>query len=86
MAERVGGARGASCVPAVSGGEDSGTGCVGEQRQRGQTPAGHTGPLRALPSSYLPQCPQTADSQVGGDGWVHWPGVYSSVHIAIHNI
>ena len=75
MAEGVGGARGASCVPAVTGGEDSGSGCVGEQREGRQTPAGHTGPLRALPPPHLPQCPQTTDSQVGEDGWVHWAGV-----------
>ena len=45
MVEGVGGARGASSVPEVSGGEDSGSGAVGGEREGGQTAARHTGPL-----------------------------------------
>ena len=45
MAERVGGTRGASSLSEVTGEQDSGSGGVGGERERGETAAGHSGSL-----------------------------------------
>ena len=42
MAEGVGGTRGASSLPEVSGGRDSGSGGLGGEREGGQTTPGQS--------------------------------------------
>ena len=54
-----GGTRGASSLTEVSGGQDSGSGCLGGEREGGQATL-----ILALSPLHLSQSPETANSKV----------------------